>query len=65
MDLTKILAQLREELANLDAAILSLERLRQEGRRRGRPPKPISNQSKGSRTTRPDDADDAPNEDED
>ena len=39
MDLTKVLAQLREELANLDAAIFSLERLQQEGRRRGRPPK--------------------------
>lgn len=39
MDLAKVLSQLREELNNLDAAILSLERLQQEGRRRGRPPK--------------------------
>jgi hypothetical protein len=43
MDLAKVVAQLREELANLDAAILSLERLQHEsgggGRRRGRPPK--------------------------
>jgi hypothetical protein len=39
MDLTKVLAQLHAELANLDAAILSLERLQQEGPRRGRPPK--------------------------
>jgi hypothetical protein len=39
MDLTKVLAQLRAELANLDAAIISLERLQQEGVRRGRPPK--------------------------
>jgi hypothetical protein len=28
-------------LENLDAAILSLERLQQEGRRRGRPPKAL------------------------
>ena len=40
MDLNKVLAQLREELNNLDAAIASLERLQVEGkRRRGRPPK--------------------------
>ena len=42
MDLTKVLSQLREELANLDAAILSLERLQTEGRRRGRPPKALA-----------------------
>ena len=44
MDLAKVLAQLRDELANLDAAILSLERLQQVGapRRRGRPPKALS-----------------------
>jgi hypothetical protein len=39
MDLTKVLAQLRAELDNLNAAILSLERLQREGPRRGRPPK--------------------------
>jgi BMFP domain-containing protein YqiC len=39
MDLDKVLAQLREELENLDAAIASLERLQTEGPRRGRPPK--------------------------
>ena len=40
MDLAKVLVELRAELENLDAAILSLERLKQEGhRRRGRPPK--------------------------
>lgn len=39
MDLTKVLAQLRTELADLNAAIASLERLQQEGKRRGRPPK--------------------------
>ena len=38
MDLAKVLAQLRSELANLDAAIESLERLRQTEKRRGRPP---------------------------
>ena len=36
MHLTKVLAQLREELENLDAAILSLERLQQESRRGGK-----------------------------
>jgi hypothetical protein len=46
MDLHKVLAELREELANLDAAIGSLERLQQEGRRRGRPPKALSQLSK-------------------
>ncbi len=39
MDLDKVLMQLRAELENLDAAIVSLERLRTEGPRRGRPPK--------------------------
>lgn len=38
MDLTKVLAQLHAELANLDAAIASLERIQQGGGRRGRPP---------------------------
>jgi hypothetical protein len=37
MDLHKVLAHLREEVDNLNAAIVSLERLQQEGRRRGRP----------------------------
>jgi hypothetical protein len=49
MDLIKVLAQLREELQNLDAAILSLERLQYEVRRRGRPPKVLSNLSKAAR----------------
>ncbi len=52
MDLSKVLAQLREELANLDAAILSLERLQQEGRRRGRPPKALAQLSKAPRSIR-------------
>jgi hypothetical protein len=38
MDLTKVLHQLHEELDILNAAILSLERLQDSGRRRGRPP---------------------------
>lgn len=38
MDLTKVLAQLRAELENLDAAIASLERIQNGSRRRGRPP---------------------------
>ena len=42
MDVTKILEQLRLELANVDAAIASLELLQQEGRRRGRPPKVLA-----------------------
>jgi len=39
MDLGKVLQELRRELENLDAAIVSLERLQQTGRRRGRPPR--------------------------
>ena len=38
MDLSKVLQQLRQDLANLDTAIASLERLKETGRRRGRPP---------------------------
>jgi len=38
MDFAKVLAQLREELSNLDMAIQALERLNRGGRRRGRPP---------------------------
>ncbi|HEX3747740.1 MAG TPA: hypothetical protein VHW09_27580 [Bryobacteraceae bacterium] len=49
MDLNKVLAQLHEELENLDAAILSLERLQQDGRRRGRPPKALSELSRAVR----------------
>jgi len=51
MDLVKVLAQLREELANLDAAIFSLERLKVEGAapKRGRPPKAVSEMRKAAR----------------
>ena len=48
MDLAKVLSQLREELENLDAAIVSLERLQQEGRRRGRPLELLSDAKKSS-----------------
>jgi len=37
MDLAKVLQQLHEELENLNAAIVSLERLQEGSRRRGRP----------------------------
>jgi hypothetical protein len=47
MDLARVLSELHEELDNLDAAILSLERLQQEGRRRGRPPKILAEIKKG------------------
>jgi hypothetical protein len=52
MDLSKVLAELRAELENLDAAILSLERLQQESRRRGRPPKVLAEVTKASRAAR-------------
>jgi len=39
MDLIRVLAQLRQELDHIDAAILSLERLQARESRRGRPPK--------------------------
>ena len=39
MDVTKILAELREERLQIEEAIMSLERLaRGRGKRRGRPP---------------------------
>lgn len=51
MDLVKVLAQLHAELENLEAAIVSLERLQQEGRRRGRPPKLLAEIKKATRTS--------------
>lgn len=46
MDVTKILAELRSERAQLEEAILSLERLaRGRGKRRGRPPAWLSTES--------------------
>lgn len=46
MDLTKVLAQLRQELEYIDAAIISLERLQAKGARRGRPPKGLADLGK-------------------
>jgi hypothetical protein len=43
MEIAKVIAQLRQDLANIDSAILSLERLQESsGRRRGRPPTPAT-----------------------
>ena len=43
MDITKMLSELRTERATIEEAILTLERLaRGSGRRRGRPPKWMS-----------------------
>lgn len=55
MDLDKVLAKMREELANLDAAIQSLERLQRESapRRRGRPPKALSTSRKSEPEPKP------------
>ena len=53
MDLDKVLAQLRAELENLDAAIVSLERLQTEAPRRGRPPKVLSTARKTGSDLRP------------
>jgi hypothetical protein len=61
MDLDKILAQLRNELQDLDAAIESLQRLQLRGKRRGRPPSWLSAAKKpgspprGPKTRRPGD----------
>lgn len=51
MDVTKILADLRQERQQIDEAIMTLERLgRGQGKRRGRPPAWMtkSNSSSGS-----------------
>jgi hypothetical protein len=45
MDLGKVLTLLREELESLNAAIATLERLQQGGRRRGRPPRLVHGHS--------------------
>jgi hypothetical protein len=47
MDVTKILADLRQERLQIEEAIISLERLaRGRGRRRGRPPAWLAEQPK-------------------
>ena len=48
MDLSKVLAELRLELQNLEAAIQSLERLQEDKPRRGRPPKSLAHLSKAA-----------------
>jgi hypothetical protein len=53
MDLSKVLEQLRKELAHLDAAILSLERLQAKEARRGRPPKMLAELRNASPTAQP------------
>ena len=48
MDVSKILAELREERRQIEEAIVSLERLAQgRGRRRGRPPAWMSQAQQG------------------
>jgi hypothetical protein len=54
MDVTKILAELKEERHQIEEAILSLERLaRGRGRRRGRPPAWLSGEVPVKRRGRP------------
>jgi hypothetical protein len=52
MDLSKVLQQLHEELANLNAAILSLERLQEAGKHRGKEPGWIEEMEKPARKAR-------------
>ncbi len=52
MDLAKVLQELHEELENLNAAILSLERLEESGRRRGRPPALLAELKAAARRTK-------------
>jgi hypothetical protein len=49
MDLAKVLAELRAELQNLDAAIASLIRLQESGKRLGRPPELVPKLSRPGR----------------
>jgi hypothetical protein len=54
MDVTKILAELKEERQQIEDAIVSLERLaRGRGRRRGRPPSWMSPEVQIKRRGRP------------
>ena len=54
MDVSKILAELRDERQQIEEAILSLERLaRGRGRRRGRPPAWMSEAATPKRRGRP------------
>ena len=54
MDVSKILAELREERQQIEEAIVSLERLaRGRGRRRGRPPAWLASVTEPKRRGRP------------
>jgi hypothetical protein len=54
MDVSKILAELREERQQIEEAIVSLERLaRGRGRRRGRPPAWMADIAPAKRRGRP------------
>jgi hypothetical protein len=64
MDVTKIIAELRQEREQIEEAIISLERLaRGRGRRRGRPPawlamakkrgRPLGSKNKTGTTAKP------------
>ena len=53
MDLSKVLEQLRRELAHVDAAILSLERLQAKVARRERPSRTLSELRKAHPAPKP------------
>lgn len=53
MDIAKLVAELQRELADIDAAIESLERLERQHPRRGRKPKALSRQAPGQRGQHP------------
>ena len=52
MDLPKVLRDLHEELANLNAAIASLERLQEAGKHRGRPAEWLADVNPSGRVSR-------------
>lgn len=54
MDVSKVLAELRQERQQLEEAIMTLERLaRGRGKRRGRPPAWMGKNSSGSSASAP------------
>lgn len=53
MDFTKVLAQLHAELANLNAAILSLEKLQEEAHPRRERPRKLAAEEKRPRNRKP------------
>jgi hypothetical protein len=52
MDLSKVLLLLHEELTNLNAAIVSLERLQERAKGRGRHPAWLAAEKRSERTRR-------------